>query len=547
MERKAFHALLLSGIVAAGAMTISSDAYAQTNTDRLIAVEANTDGLPGMLEAILDAIEDGVASILAAIAGVQTDVDDGLQAIDEDLMVIDADLASIHGDLSAIDGDLQSIHGDLSAIDGDLQSIHGDLTNMDADLVNIHEDLTTVHGDLEHLDEDIQTLTQTVNAMGQASSAIAGLAESNAATSAGVQSNSAAINELKGLLEGISENLGVVQNKTTIVEAVVTAEEEEMAVAAAAPTRLITSKTEVKVRIADFAGDLKEADSQGKYDATNAFSCDGDVFITQVSSSSHTNFAAPDDATAQNANTIHVNGIRLYNSDLDTGDNSLDTYNIPIIYANQYLPSGMELEIVGNTNHGDDNLPTADHDNDNTNEEFSIDDYANTPTRGTIGTAGQAESITKSNAGLVVMYEVEVNWFKVDPATTCSISAAVGATAGLDEKDDVLVSLSTVTTDTRTIKALVSDDVSCNDKQTEITNITIEAGILHQYTKITLESGTEKETYKFDATGNVTNADDLPFRFSGQDLTVSGESVADVLIQLEYATIDGNDCEVPDQ
>ena len=61
MERKAFHALLLSGIVAAGAMTIT-DVYAQTNTDRLIAVaDERTDGLPGMLDSIMSAVSDGVA------------------------------------------------------------------------------------------------------------------------------------------------------------------------------------------------------------------------------------------------------------------------------------------------------------------------------------------------------------------------------------------------------------------------------------------------------------------------------------------------------
>ena len=302
MERKAFHALLLSGIVAAGAVTIG-DVYAQTNTDRLIAVVDNTDGLPGMLDALMTAISDGVASILAAITGLETHVDDGLQAIDNDLMAIDADLQSIHGDLTNVDADLQAVHGDLSAIDADLVNIHEDLTNVDADLVTIHDDLTTVHDDLTTMDGDIESLTQSVNEMGQAASAITGLVNANTATQEGVNANSAAINELKDLVMGVSEAVGAVQET-------VEAEPEEGTVTTG--TELFSDDNKFSVLVSAF-GQNKPSDSS--YTTTLTFSCEEHVFLNTAKVADATvPFTGTTDPT-QSSIVITADGLSVYNND----------------------------------------------------------------------------------------------------------------------------------------------------------------------------------------------------------------------------------------
>ena len=332
-------------------MTIT-DVYAQTNTDRLIAVAENTDGLPGMLDSIMSAVSDGVASILAAIAGLQTHVDDGLMAIDADLM-------AIHGDLANVDADLVMVHEDLMAIDADLVSIHGDLANVDADLVTVHEDLTTVHEDLSMMDAEIHELMDSVNALGATASELGAIAAANSETQAGVEANSAAINELKTMLMGISDNLGVVQNQTAPMEV----DEEAMA---AGPTNMLHSdKTVRKVTVADFTQSVTQHPDDNVYTASSIFSCDGNVFLDEmmVSGPADILISALDSLGTDDEgpmSTVSINGYDLYdvydNSDDNAAPATASQINIGKVreFDNQFLPANTPLVIKGMTDQSTD-------------------------------------------------------------------------------------------------------------------------------------------------------------------------------------------------
>ena len=207
MERKAIHALLLSLAVITGAMTITTDAYAQTNTDRLITVVENTNNASSMLDAILAAINDGVEDILAAIGSLTTSVNDGLAAIHNDLATVDSDLQTIHEDLEDVHGDLMNVDSDLVTIHEDLENVHGDLMTVDSDLKTIDGDLKTIHDDLTAMDADIESLTRSVNTLGGAAIDLSAISQGNEQTQQGLAANSAAINDLNTLLMGIEATL----------------------------------------------------------------------------------------------------------------------------------------------------------------------------------------------------------------------------------------------------------------------------------------------------------------------------------------------------
>ena len=402
MERKAIHALLLSGIVAAGAMTIG-DVYAQTNTDRLIAVVDNTDGLPGMLDTLMTAISDGVASILAAISSLETHVDDGLHAIDDDLMAIDADLQSIHGDLTNVDADLQAVHGDLSAIDADLANIHEDLMNVDADLVTIHDDLEMVHGDLTTMDGKIAGLTQTVNAMGQASAAITGLADANTATQEGVNANSAAINELKDLLMGVSEAVGAVQET-------VEAEPEEGTVTTG--TKLFSDDNKFSVLVSAF-GQNKPSDSS--YTTTLTFSCEEHVFLNTAKVADATVPFTGTGTASETSIVITADGINVYNTDFRLVASDIQSeYSAGASFNLKPLAAGDEIKVKVSTDRtGLDNgvRVAAERLADTGDKRFTLHDYVNASTRDRVANLDDNANITKLAAGKMDVFKLDMSWY----------------------------------------------------------------------------------------------------------------------------------------
>ena len=547
-ERKAFHALLLPGIVAAGAMTIT-DVYAQTNTDRLIAVAENTDGLPGMLDSIMGAVSDGVASVLAAIAGLQTHVDDGLMAIDADLM-------AIHGDLANVDADLVMVHEDLMAIDADLVSVHEDLVNVDADLVTVHEDLITVHNDLEMMDAEIHELADSVNSLGATASELGAIAAANSETQAGVEANSAAINELKTMLMGISDNLGVVQNQTAPVD------EEAMAVGLS--NMLHSDKTVRKVTVADFTQSVTEHPDDNEYNASSTFSCDGNVFLdtmmvsdpADILSTVLSDLTDADDAGPMS--TVSVNGYDLYDVFDNSGSNSPTTANQvnrgqDREFDNQFLPANTPLVIKGMTDQSSNTNPataaTPEATNhlvfDSSNDTvaamvyFTLEDYvglenAKATIQSGVGEDGQNPA-TKAQLGAVPLYTIEVTWFSPSSDTTCSISSATGTTMDLDVEDTELVSLEVTGDDT--LKDFKAVSFDCGGQSAEIQSISIALPLeLREYT--TLMIGDEEVTFASD--GSV-DSDNLPIAFTGA-VTIEGEGTATTLLSVTYATVDNNSC-----
>ena len=536
MERKTVHALLLSLAVVAGGVMMTTDAHAQTNTERLITTVDNTNSIMASLSALADAVANGFASVLEALGMVQANTD-----------AIMAELGHVEGELQAIDSDLADVSSNVASVQSDVASLSGGLADVNSNLQNVQSDLAGLAG-----------------TVGGSAASFASLADT-------VQSNSVAINSLSEKLDMISEAVGAVQ---TTVE---TQEDVDPAVT----NMLHTAETEQTVAVADFAGTITKHPTDNVYEASNTFSCNGDVFVDSMSISNPSTILQSTSDTGTTAqSTITVEGFFLYET-TDTNAAADAQTNVVLEktrdFDNRFLSAGAGLVIKGSTDQStsatalasrsgvDDAAQRADnllvYSNGTagqpgvTSYYFNIQEYvALQSNKATIGPgatqdgANSGQNATKTNLGTVELYTITVNWFAASSDTTCSISSAVETVSGLPNSDrTVLVALNLDEDSTEGPPTPFLDaTLDCNGEDTEITNISIQAGAirgLNQFLEVTLTAGGEPGTVSFgDDDAADDDASDLPFRFSGSDLTIGGEGVGTLLLQVTYDTTQGNTC-----
>lgn len=534
MERKTVHALLLSLAVVAGGVMMTTDAHAQTNTERLMTTVDNTNSILDALAALADAVADGFASVLAAIGMVQTSVDGmsgHLEHLESDVAGISSDVASVDSSVAAVSSDVASIADDVADVNSNLQSVQNDVAGLSAGL--------------------------------------AGSTAAFASISEAVQNNQNAINDLSAKLDMISEAVGAVQ---TTVE---TQEDVDPAVT----NMLTTSETEQSIAVADFAGDVTRHPNDGVYDASNAFICTGDVFVDKMTISDVNGVLG----AAQTADTlgsiVTVEGFTLLEY-IDTDGDANDAANnfertIDRDFDNRFLRAGDGIVIKGETNQGantaaDNARPTdaatataqnylafsnATTPADTNTWYFTLQEYvALESNKATVGLgasgniANAGMNATKAQLGTVSLYTITVDWFAASSDTTCSISSAVETVSGLPNADrTVLVALNLDTeSDEGPPTPFAVETLDCNGEDTEITGVSIQAPPslgLNQFIEVTLSAGGDPVSVSFDNENNFdSDASGLPFRFSGSDLTVGGEGISNLLLQITYDTTQGNTC-----
>lgn len=221
MERKAIHALLLSLAVITGAVTITTDAHAQTNTDRLITVLDNTNEANSLLSDILDAMTNGFAQVL------------------EMLGVVDEDLKALHTDLDNVHGDLTTIHTDLEALDGDVNAV-GDSVN--------------------EVQSSVDGLERSIGGLVAAASSLAAPADNSEVLAAIADADSSAeVSALSDSIASLEANIESILGYVTPEEAVMVEVEETDAEMANA--------TDVRAAVANVVGDGTTVDIDAIVDA----------------------------------------------------------------------------------------------------------------------------------------------------------------------------------------------------------------------------------------------------------------------------------------
>lgn len=544
MERKTVHALLLSLAVVAGGVMMTTDAHAQTNTERLITTVDNTNSIMAALNALADAVADGFASVLAAIGAVQ------------------ADTSSIMTEIGHVESELATVHGEVDGISSELATVHSEVEDIGSNVASLDSSLQSISNDIAGL-----------------SSSVAGSGAAFTNVNDAIARNSAAINDLSAKLDMIGQTLGVVQ---TTVE---TQEDVDPAVT----NTLHTAETEQTVAVADFAGTVTKHPTDGVYEASNTFSCTGDVFldsmtITDVDAALFTVTVL--DTTADMVapkTTVSLNGVNLYETYDNSGDAAATDANVLEItkdrdFDNQFLSAGSTLVVKGSTDQSVDadtafafaDIATRGGHNvleyefnatatgaEGANVYFTLQDYVNLKSnKATINATntdtstlgGGTNQATKVQLGTTELYTITVNWFAASSDTTCSITSAVETVSGLPNADNtVLVALNLDSdSDVGPPTPFLDAKLDCNGEDTEITNVSIQAGAiagLNQFIEVELSAGGESADVSFDNNDVAdTDASDLPFRFSGSDLTISGAGIGTLLLQVSYDTTQGNTC-----
>ena len=491
----AYKALLLT-ILVAGAVTITGNAYAQSNTERLQNIDKATEDI---LEAVtgipelLGSIQDSITGLVETIAGLSSDV----TGLSSNVTAINSNVAGLYSeinDLSAsstssslrIESAISKIEPNLVAITAGVETNRSTLDSLSGIMAGMSDNIADIKGSLDAKDDgglaqEIEYLTSTINRN-----------ELNV---------SERLDKIDAALAGLSAKLD-------------------------SPTQLPVpggrlspgSETyEVTSYTYKDQGDKRTVFGQDIYDLEFTFSCDKPVTINTVSTDLTQRVSwiitdpTPDSRT--NENYLEVENHILYNSRFTISSGSYQVYNIPKEF--HYDPLVVGDTLVFKSQQYDINSKIADADK----------------------TASDGYIITVEYLG--------------DRSTECSFSGSGGSstTPGSPLSNSQTLTLTpTVNTD-KSILYPFSVDVTCDDDPVEITDIMATAvgdwnAGLTGFAKfdVTTESGT-KTSISFDDDGELGDHD-YPISFS-EDITISGElpGATGILIEVSYNTVSDGSCE----
>ena len=524
MKSKTTTAVLLSLLAVAG--LAANDAYAQSNTERLVSIDENAesikgtvDGMADMVSAIQDALSgmaDTLTGIMNAITGVQTSVDS-----------VAMDVTQINSKIVGIETTLMG----LSGLDDRLASIDSRINNLASD-----DGMN---------DQILQVLTRTVT-------------------------------NTNDRLEQVISKLDAIQ--VGLEDANIKIAEIETAPTTPRPGNILLSgESELNVNSYHYNqhGDSTTDRGAHFYELEMSFSCSNDVFIETVelfldpTASNPYKYmkrytATPTDANGWSNvlnNYVQVDGRDLYNNKLPVGSGTYAEFHRTADFNNQQLKAGERLEFesllyegifvaadgtvdmivvapadTNNGGVGGDLSSTSPGDNNeyliyNSNRTTSKTPNANNP-----------------------LYEINVEWFTYTSGTTCSIGFGTGSTVGpgLTKSDTLSYGVATdPANDEDTIKRY-SDTIDCGGNPVEITDITAGTGDdwrLASFADLLITIGSNEYELEFDSETEepeFENIDEvLPLHVGGEDVIISGKiAVENLLLTLHYNTVSGAECEV---
>lgn len=514
MKSKTTTAVLLSLLAVAGLAV--NDAYAQSNTERLVSIDAATESIKGTVEGLADdtdvlsamvsAIQDALSGIMSAVTGVQASVDG-----------VATDIAQMNSKIDGIEATLAGLSGlddRLAGIDGRIDSLAGD-------------DGTD--------DQILQVLTATVTSTNDRLENV--------------------INRLDAIQAGLeSANIKIA--------------EIEKAPATPRPGNiLLEGESELNVDTYDYLkhGDATTNRGTDFYELDMTFSCNKDVFVDKVelvlvpdndymSRGNNDGTDASDSPDFEPAwsdmdnNYVKVNKRDLYNNKLPVGGNSYAVYHRIAEFNNYAVEAGDTLKFESLLYEGlfgnDDTIATG-HATD-----LGVGDWvAQTSSVATVIQLVNG-SERNDNRGL---YELNVDWFSYESGTTCSIGfgSASGVVAGLTKSATLTYGATTDPADEDKILKNFSDEIDCGGNPAEITDITVATAgdwRLAGFANVVLTLGDEdgiKLTFDSKADQAVfTNLGDvLPLSVGTDDLVVSGTiPVENLLVSIKYDTVPDAEC-----
>lgn len=529
MKSKTTTAVLLSLLAVAGLAV--NDAYAQSNTERLVSIDTNVEGIAAdtdvlgtMVSAIQDTLSgmaDTLTGIMNAITGVQTSVDS-----------VAMDVTQMNSKIAGIETTLMG----LSGLDDRLASIDSRINNLASDD--------------EMNDQILQVLTSTVTNTNDRLEQV--------------------INKLDAIQVGLeSANIKIAEIET-------------------APTKipsgdtLFSSESELNVNSYHYNqyGDPTTDRGANFYELEMTFACTNDVYVETVElfldpvvSNPYqymSRYASPPGPSAAEwadvlNNYVWVDGRELYNNKFSTGGgNYAELKNKALDFDNQILRAGDRLQFESVLYEGEFVKATGVHATQPTSSDGTTTGAKGGDPLPTISDANNEYLIYNSNktkrgdpGANNALYEINVEWRSLISGTTCSINFGSGSavTPGLTQSDVLVYSVTkNPAHGERTIKDF-EDEIDCGGDPVEITRITadtIDRWLLPQHSHVVLTVGTQE--YELDFDEDVTThpvfmdediRDALPLVVGNENLVISGSILVDsLLLSVHYDTIPNARCAV---
>ena len=580
METKTIHALLLSFVMVAGAVTIN-DAFAQSNTDRLIHVVETTDNSNNMLMAIqaaLDSISAQVMSLVDAVAGVAASVSgvsDQVSAVQSGVDSVGMGVSGVSDSVSAIGMDVSSIQSSVSHVDehvsevkSAVDAISTEISGMQASLgatgAAITGPLGMIQSSVDNNSMQASSIQESVDMANEKLDSIMTVTDALEQISASISSNSDKISSLESTISDINTRLDSLSSQVgdvgTAVETTV----------GPAPVNLYKKNTMETITLSHY-GDAAQGKmpTNSNYQASYALSCDTDVFIDTVMYAPMKYGLSPDEKymfpavvavtsdkpTYNYDASIVVNGMTLYDTDYEIGGTPGTTeYNRPVNFNLMELHAGDMLSFTSE-------FISARHNNgSNISDSTYLDAYvkADYDDKITIAPGHPLRNSvldTKVELGKTTFYTITVNWYSASNDTTCSFMRTSGDSTALSMSASKNIILQTVKADDESISKRFESTFNCNSLTTRVVDINTEiAGLpLYQYSTLQLLTGdagssneVTKATFEFHNNGTVSlKTGELPFEFDGMlriNGTLAGHDAA--LATISYVTNEGNTCTI---
>ena len=550
MEMK-IHALLLSLLVVTGAMTI--DAYAQSNTDRIEAIDDRTSAIETVVDAINDMVSgmsDAIEAISSSIAGIEstlTSVDSSVDEVKNSVAIISTDVTAIKSSITGFD----AVAASIGAINNKITSIEDRLMSIETSIVS---------GQSGGADS-AQLL--------RLSEQVAGIA--------------LAMSAIDNQLDAISSELGVIRNTTSSSQTKQTI------------SGFFEGTTTKTITNYDYKqhGKKTTVDGFDRYELDMSFTCSTDVFLdtADMTKSNTSNriggdgsnadgpvqylsrhFPAPSGTTNADAlrtydqiNYITVDGRTLYNNNFVIGSGSNDNdyveYDRPETFENRKLTAGMGLQFE--TRLYDGTFINA------TGTDFGK--LVTNPAGASFGNVvADANPVNSDRDALILnatkddlktdeneeieLYTVVINWNSYSD-TTCSISiggaaSAIGAdtpysrTFGASISGDGILKMFEDTLDCGGNPFTITEIIGASSDDDNLANF----GTLD----LTILDGNNEDTadvmYKFGDDWELTEDENspktLPLTVSGHDVKISGTFPgSSLIIQLDYNSVPNAGCD----
>ena len=292
---KTYNALLLA-VMVAGAATIASEAHAQSNTERLVNINENTDSILSFVTGISD-----------TLASIQESVDTLAGSL-SDLSTVTESSARVESAISGFGPTLNSIMSGVQLNAATLNDLSNIMVGMSTDIASIQASL--VDGGDGGLAQSIDVLSSTVN-------------RNEITTSDRLDAIEAAINRLEAKLDSP---------------------------ASVSPTGLSRDSVTYDVTTYTYKsqGDKRTISGTEVYELELTFSCNGPVSIDEVSTdlTSSVRWVIPNPTPARTTpeNYLEVERQELYNSRFETSPGLYQVYNRVVDFDLEQLSVGQTLD-----------------------------------------------------------------------------------------------------------------------------------------------------------------------------------------------------------